>query len=153
MSALRAAATLAEACDWTLSNLQIHKLLYIAQMFHMGENDGATIFQDDFEAWQLGPVIPQIYGTAKMFGKKPVTTLFTDKRLLDGTGKEVIERVANDMPDKRPWKLVSITHWNGGAWAKHYAENEFGCVIPKEDILDEYRARAERTAEKQAVTG
>lgn len=146
MSALAAAATLAEASGWSLSNLQLHKLLYIAQMFHMGENNGQPIFVDDFQAWKLGPVIPGVYQHAKLFGSKPVTNLFTDARLPAGSGKAMIERVLRELPDKSPWKLVSITHWDGGAWAKNFETNDFSSVIPKADILEEYRNRAARKA-------
>ena len=141
MSAIVAASTLAELSKWTLSNLQLQKLLYIAQMFHLGET-GHPIFADDFEAWKLGPVVPSVYRHAKMFGSKPVTSLFTSRRLLDGTGRSMLERVLRELPDRRPWKLVSITHWDGGAWAKHYNDGETGCTIPKSDIIAEYRARA-----------
>lgn len=142
MSALAAAATLAEASGWSLSNLQIHKLLYIAQMFHLGEH-GEPIFDDDFEAWKLGPVVPGVYQRAKIYGRRPVADLFTKQRLPEGTGRQVVLNALRDLP-KSPWRLVAITHWDGGAWAKNYEAGDFGSVIPKEDILDEYRARAER---------
>lgn len=144
MSALIAAATLAEKSGWSLSNLQIQKLLYLAQMFHMGENNGAPLFDDDFQAWKLGPVIPSVYQRAKIFGSRPVETLFTDTRLPEGTGKATIEKMLRELPDKSPWRLVSITHWNDGAWAKNYEDGDFGCIIPKPDILSEYQARASK---------
>ncbi len=153
MSAIAAAATLAELSGWTLSNLQIQKLLYLAQMFHMGENDGAPIFDEDFEAWKLGPVEPGVYRRAKMFGSKPVENFYTDARLPEGSGRDIIARTLTELPDRRPWKLVSITHWDGGAWAKNYEDDGFGCVIPKGDILDEYRARADSHAKKTAAAG
>lgn len=141
MNAIVTASTLAEMSGWTLSNLQLQKLLYLAQMFHLGEQ-GTPIFDDDFEAWKLGPVVPSLYQQARIYGSKPVKSLFTDRRLEDGSGKDVLRRTLSELPDLRPWKLVAITHWERGAWAKHYAEGDFGCVIPKGDILDEYKTRA-----------
>jgi uncharacterized phage-associated protein len=120
-------------------------------MFHLGEYE-TPIFTEDFEAWELGPVLPDVYQRAKIYGSAPVENLFTNLRLPDGTGKQMIHRVLSELPDRRPWKLVSITHWDQGAWAKHYADNQFDCVIPKADILDEYRARARRK-QHQAVAG
>lgn len=145
MSALAAAATLAEASGWSLSNLQIQKLLYIAQMFHIGRYK-QPIFNEDFEAWKLGPVVPVVYQYAKLYGSRPVTDLFTKDRLPEGTGRDIVLKTLNDLPNKSPWKLVSITHWDGGAWAKNYEAGDYGCVIPKEDILDEYTARVHRIA-------
>ena len=37
---LSAAKRLCEKSDWTLTNLHVQKLLYIAHMFYMGENGG-----------------------------------------------------------------------------------------------------------------
>lgn len=141
MSAMDAAVTLAKTSGWSLSNLQIQKLLYIAQMMHIGRH-GAPIFNEDFEAWKLGPVLPGVYRIARMYGSKPVTNLFHDRELPPGTGKSMVEEMYNTLDDHSPWKLVSITHWGGGAWAKHYNDNEYGCTIPKADILNEYNARA-----------
>lgn len=142
MSALDAAVTLARTSGWTLSNLQIQKLLYLAQMFHMGRHDGEPIFPEDFEAWKLGPVVPGVYQRAKIYGSKPVADLFHRGQLPDGsTGKQIIEEMYRELPDHSPWKLVSITHWEGGAWARHYSPDGFGSTIPKKDILEEYAKR------------
>jgi uncharacterized phage-associated protein len=149
MSAIAAAATLGEMSGWSLSNLQLQKLLYIAQMFHLGET-GEPIFCDDFEAWKLGPVVPSVYQSAKIFGSKPVTSFFTKGRLPDGSGRKMLERVLKELPNKSPWKLVSITHWDGGAWAKHYHEGANGSVIPQGDILAEYRARVSKRHARKA---
>lgn len=147
MSAIAAAATLADMSGGSLSNLQIQKILYLAQMFHLGET-GQPIFGDDFQAWKLGPVVPSVYGKAKIYGSKPVTSLFIDSRLPDGTGKAMLQRAFTELP-KNPSRLVAITHWDGGAWAKHYNDG-FGATIPKEDILAEYHARESALATRQA---
>ena len=141
MSAIIAASTLAEMSGWTLTNLQIQKLLYLAQMFHLGE-ENEPIFSEDFEAWKLGPVVPAVYRQAKIFGNKPVASFFSGQRMQDGSARRMLKRTLDELPDRRPWKLVSITHWDGGAWAKHYNDGDYGSVIPKHDILTEYRDRA-----------
>jgi len=153
MSAIAAAATLAEMSGWTLSNLQIQKLLYLAQMLHVGERGGEPIFPEDFEAWKLGPVQPEVYRRAKMFGSKPVESFFTNERLPAGTGRDFIARTLEELPDRRPWRLVAITHWDGGAWAKNYEDGDFGCVIPKGDILAEYQARVAAQDAKAVAAG
>lgn len=145
MGAIAAASTLAEMSEWSLSNLQIQKLLYLAQMFHLGET-GDPIFQEDFEAWKLGPVLPKVYQQAKIYGSKPVRSLFTKTRTPEGSKKEILARTLRELPDHSPWKLVSITHWDGGAWAKHYTNGDRGSTIPKGDILAEYQSRAVRQA-------
>lgn len=147
MSAIAAAATLADLSGGTLTNLQLQKILYLAQMFHLGETK-EPIFSEDFKAWKLGPVLPQVYAKAKIYGSKPVTSLFTSNRLPEGSGKAMLERAYNELP-KSASRLVAITHWDGGAWAAHYNDG-FGSTIPKEAILDEYHAREAAHAARQA---
>lgn len=151
MTALTAAETLIEIGGKAFSNLQIQKLLYLAQMFQLGQND-KPMFDEDFEAWKLGPVIPSVYQTAKIYGSRPVGKLFTDRTFpADSSERAMLEKVVRELPDKSPWKLVSITHWDKGAWAKNYSPGEFGCVIPKADILSEYEARVEKIRSKSAA--
>ena len=151
MSALTAAETLVEIGGKAFSNLQIQKLLYLAQMFYMGQHDRA-MFDDDFEAWKLGPVVPSVYQHAKIYGSRPVGKLFTD-RVYDqgGAERDMLEKVVRELPDKSPWKLVSITHWDKGAWAKNYSQGDFGCTIPKQDILEEYKTRVQQATSRRSA--
>lgn len=150
MSALAAAETLVEIGGQAFSNLQIQKLLYIAQMFFLGENQ-KPMFEDDFEAWKLGPVIPSVYQRAKIYGSNHVAKLFTDLRFSAGSPERLmLERVVRELPDKSPWKLVSITHWDKGAWASNYNPDGFGSTIPKSDILKEYGERVRRATANRA---
>lgn len=150
MSALQAAQTLVEIGGKSFSNLQIQKLLYLAQMFYLGEY-GEAMFDDDFEAWKLGPVVPGVYRRAKIFGSRPVESLFTGDTLpADSRQRKMLERVLSELPDKSPWRLVSITHWKEGAWAKNYDDGDYGSVIPKDDIRDEYAARVARATSARA---
>ncbi|MBV7255567.1 DUF4065 domain-containing protein [Pacificimonas sp. WHA3] len=141
MRALDAAVTLADASGWTLTNLQLQKLLYITQMFHLGEHGGLPAFNEDFQAWKLGPVLPAVYGPAKVYGSRPVKSLFHKSALPEGTARDTALEVYNELGQTPAFKLVAITHWDKGAWAKHYRDGEFGRRIPKEDILNEYRTR------------
>lgn len=40
-------------------DLQLQKLLYYAQGWHLAW-DGRPLFRDDFQAWRLGPVVPEV---------------------------------------------------------------------------------------------
>ena len=151
MNALQAAETLVEIGGRAFSNLQIQKLLYLGQMLYLGEN-AIPMFNDDFEAWKLGPVIPAVYQRAKIYGSRPVENLFTDDCLpQESPERKMLERVLRELPDKSPWKLVSITHWDEGAWAQNYTDGGFGSLIPKDDIRNEYARRVERAAGQQTV--
>ena len=58
-----------EARSWQISNLTLQKMLYIAQVIYLGTFD-SRLFKAEFEAWDYGPVIPEVYHRFKIFGDK-----------------------------------------------------------------------------------
>ncbi|MEN8221186.1 MAG: type II toxin-antitoxin system antitoxin SocA domain-containing protein [Pseudomonadota bacterium] len=54
-----------------LSNLKLQKLLYYAQAWHLALY-GISLFDEEFEAWIHGPVIPSLYAKYQKFGWKPI---------------------------------------------------------------------------------
>jgi uncharacterized phage-associated protein len=142
--ALSAAKTICMLRDWSVSNLEVQKILYLAHMYYMGVHDGAPLVYEPFEAWNYGPVIPDLYHRMKTFGSGPVQNVFHWIDPVQGgtpefeTLREVIEGTKN----LRSSQLVANTHWTGGAWANTYRPNIMGLKIPNAAILNEYRARA-----------
>lgn len=54
-----------------ISNLKLQKLVYYAQAWHLALHE-LPLFDEDFEAWVHGPVIPALYHNYKHFGWKPI---------------------------------------------------------------------------------
>lgn len=151
VSVFAAAKRLGEQSDWSLSNLEMQKLLYLAHMFHLGKY-GTPLILGYFEAWDYGPVQPDLYHRAKIYGSSPVENIFhSASEVPNGTEAELIDEAVKHLSHNRPGRLVAITHWDKGAWAKHYVPGARGVVIPDEDILEEYRER-ERTFRAKQVT-
>ncbi|MES1942692.1 hypothetical protein PC39_01155 [Salinisphaera sp. PC39] len=143
ISAFAAAKKVCELSDWTLSNLQLQKILYLAHMIYMGENDGEPLVDGHFQAWDYGPVHPAIYHKAKAFGRGHVKNVFHGAKDLPDSSREaaLLKRAVDSLGKVSPSTLVSITHSSTGAWYKHY---EPGCnrsIIPDHDIYQEYKAR------------
>lgn len=65
------AKKICEAGNWEITNLQLQKMLYIAQVFHLGQYKH-HLFRAKFEAWDYGPVAPMVYHEFKIFGNKPI---------------------------------------------------------------------------------
>lgn len=143
VSALSAARTLCELRDWGISNLALQKILYIAEMYHLGTT-GQPLLREDFEAWDYGPVVPDVYSQAKGFGSGPVRNVFHwVPSVPPGTSEyDVLSQVAEMTKPFSAGQLVDITHWVDGAWARHYHSTGRGITIPKADIAEEYRARS-----------
>jgi len=144
ISASQAAKFLCRESDWSLSNLSLQKILYLAHMFYMGENNGTRLVDNDFEAWDFGPVVPALYRRVKAFGSEPIKNIFysvADVR--EHSAEEILSWALEEFGSLRPGQLVNITHGDDGAWARAYAAGKRGIVIPDEYILDEYRDRVE----------
>ena len=141
-SAFDLAGTLSERSEWKLSNLSLQKLVYLAQMIHLGEKD-EPLFLEQFEAWDYGPVIPSLYHELKMFGSDPVASYSSLGRANPETDlqHEILDYLVNLGKKKKPGQLVALTHWKGGAWAKNYEKHIKGFVIPNSDIRQEYLDR------------
>lgn len=140
VSPLSAARHLAEISGWTLSNLQLQKMLYIAHMRHLGQT-GSPLVKGHFEAWDYGPVHRDVYNVVRMFGADPVKDVFHNVRSLkDGsTERDIIESSYQRLKHVSPGGLVNATHKKSGAWYANYRPGVRGIVIPNEDVLSEYQ--------------
>jgi uncharacterized phage-associated protein len=142
-----AANRLCEKTNWSLTQLSVHKGLYLAQMTYLGRTVGLPLISEEFQAWDLGPVLPSLYHDLKMFGRKPVKNIFWQRGVEEGTlAAEVIDSIAAQISGVSPTALVHFTHHSNGAWAKNYKPGQKGCIIPNSDILDEYEWRPKKAA-------
>lgn len=55
-----------------LTNLKLQKLLYYSQAWFLALEDRA-LFEEDFQAWAHGPVLPSQYHRFKEFSWRPIT--------------------------------------------------------------------------------
>lgn len=131
-----------ETGDWRITNLQLQKILYIAQMAYLGI-EGERLADLSFEAWDHGPVAPRVYRQVRMFGAAPIGDVFSDARpfAANSKRKEMLTNACRDLIPLRPGQLVEITHWDGGAWAACYEPRAKGTRIPDQAIIREYKAR------------
>ena len=128
--------------------MQLQKLLYFTNGWHMEIHNGQPILSDSFEAWQFGPVMPQVYHKFKEYGSKKITG-----------------RAMNPLPTNHPWpntlteiqkKLVSeivgiygslsgprmsnLTHKPGTPWSQTWNGGiGNGNNIPSELIIAEFK--------------
>jgi uncharacterized phage-associated protein len=93
--------------DWAVSNLQLQKVLYIAQMYYLGLR-GERLADVGFEAWDYGPVAPKIYRQVRMFGSRPIKDVFYSALpfAAESERKKVLSDVCRDLLALRPGQLV-----------------------------------------------
>lgn len=115
-----------------ISNLQLQKILYYIQKDFLNRNDIA--FPDVIEAWQFGPVVPDVYYYYCGYGAMPISIENGGVAVLPADAA-VIDKIVEEKRELNPWDLVEETHKKDGAWAKIY-RNGLGnhCVIPTDLI-------------------
>lgn len=149
MSTLRAAKTIFDLKNGKASNLSLQKLLYLSHLIHLG-TQGVPLASREFEAWDLGPVEPDLYHKLKAYGSKDVSDIFGVPAYEEETPEHAsIRKVMHDVGNATPGKLVAVTHWAGGAWAQNYRPNVLGIRIPDADVLDEFKRIVERSRDKR----
>ena len=117
--------------DCPISNLQLQKILYYLQKEFLKRNE--RLFDDDFVAWQFGPVIEEVYYNYSIFGSMPIRRSFAIN--LAQKVKAVIDPIIEAKRGMNPWELVRETHKKNGAWDMVYREGAGnGKIISKELI-------------------
>lgn len=148
--ALSAARTLCEMRDWQVSNLELQKLLYLAHMIYLGRT-GEPLIDEEFQAWDYGPVSPTVYARARGFGRRPVGNVFHwVSSVSDGDKKALLQDIADLGSRVKPWQLVELTHDPKGAWAEVYQPGMHNIPIRNSRVRAEYERRFPEEAERYA---
>ncbi|MBQ9292077.1 MAG: DUF4065 domain-containing protein [Campylobacter sp.] len=114
---------------YPVSNLQLQKILYFANMFYIKKNNKSLI-EEHFQAWQFGPVVENVYREYFSNGSNPIyptTDLLADANFKDGIEKQFknpieMKRLILNLAQMNAWELVRISHLNDGAWKKTFDE-------------------------------
>ena len=104
-----------------ISNLQLQKILYFLQIDFL-RNRGEQLFTDDFEAWQFGPVVPDVYYKFCGFGAMKIRMKYDVK--IESDVKLAVDTIVENKRILKPWDLVEDTHKKGKAWDTIFKEGE-----------------------------
>ena len=134
---------LAERHGDTLTPMQLLKLVYIAHGWMLGLY-GRPLIKDDVQAWQYGPVIPNLYNAVKGFRSQPVhgPLAAPPGDDLDASEQSVVDQVYEKYAPMSGPALSRLTHAKGSPWDLTYESDVFGVVIPNDIIEDHYRRLA-----------
>lgn len=132
-----------EAGD-ALTPMQVLKLVYIAHGWMLGLY-GRPMIRDEIQAWQYGPVIPDLYDAMKRFRSNPVEGPLS-VRLEELTLEEddVVKQVYNVYGSHSGPALSRLTHQSGSPWDVSYKPGVFGVRISNDVIEDHYARLAQR---------
>lgn len=104
--------------DDQITNLKLNKLLYYAQGAYLART-GKTLFSNAIEAWQLGPVVADVYHRYKVCGRNPISPS-SDNLELSCFSEDELETMYDVMRELGCYtgaKLVTLTHKDGTPWS------------------------------------
>lgn len=137
---------LAGAHGDALTPMQVLKLVYIAHGWMLGLY-GRPLISEEVEAWQYGPVIPDLYNAMRRFKSQPVQgAIRNGNGRLDDQEENIIDQVYRIYGQKSGPALSRLTHQAGSPWQLVYRQGSFGDVIPNDLIEDHYSKLAKRAA-------
>lgn len=93
----------------SISPMKLQKLCYYAQGFHMAYN-GTTLFDEDFEAWQHGPVIRELYNEYRAYGWKPIDKEITEGFDIESEEDNFLNEIVNSFGSYEGSTLSLMTH-------------------------------------------
>ena len=138
LHSLSSAKRMCKRADWQITNLILQKIMYLAQMYHLGIYK-TPLVDGNFEAWDYGPVHPVVYHHVKVFGAVPVGNIFGTIQSIaeEGTETNLLDQAVDQLKGYSSGKLVEITHRDYGAWANYYVPRN-SIRIPNDEIEKEY---------------
>jgi len=99
-----------ESSGDVMTNLRLQKLVYYAQAWHLALT-GEPLFEDDFEAWVHGPVIPHLYRRFKENGWRPIDRVAASPMPeIDDETRGILEEVWSAYGQFSATRLEELTH-------------------------------------------
>lgn len=132
---------LAENIDITPMKLQ--KMVYFVYRDYL-KTTNKSLFEERFETWKYGPVLPSIYNEFKGFGSNSIKRFATERDgktvlIVNEQASPIFKRVLDNVWDickaYDGIYLSSITHKEGSAWRK--AVEKRSQYLLDEDIIEE----------------
>lgn len=120
----------------SISNLKLQKMLYFAWIGYYKKTQ-TRLFNDQFLAWILGPVVHGVYLSYRIFGAMPISYVPTNRVPSKLTPE--VEGFLSDFTDSQRDvtgnRLVKRSHRSGGAWEDAYRKGRDYNPIPFDTIV------------------
>lgn len=101
------------------TNLKLQKIVYYAQGIHLALF-GNLIFKEDIEAWNYGPVIPELYSKYKKFGSNGIPSNSTfDPQSLNAKLRKFLDEIYTAFGQFSAYGLTNLTHTDS-CWKKAF---------------------------------
>lgn len=124
----------------SLSIMKLIKLVYIAHGWCLAALDRPLII-DEVQAWDYGPVIPDIYYTFRTKDIYTMSVFSMKERDLDSITEQLLNEVWELYKNNTALQLSNLTHIVGGPWERTYDPTFRFKKIPNQLISSHYKEK------------
>lgn len=104
--------------DQPMHTVKLQKLVYYCQAWHTTALD-RPLFDDSIQAWEHGPVVPQVWHARRGYSSIAATDLSVDVPEIDALSVQVVDAVLAFYGSMSAWDLEALTH-NEPPWKDIY---------------------------------
>lgn len=102
-----------------LTQMQLQKLVYIAHGLSLATR-GLPMINENVNAWQYGPVIPEVYHRFKIYGSQSISYRDLPEAnfpiSIDTESQSIIDATLNNFGNLSGLQLSEMSHREGSPW-------------------------------------
>ena len=131
------------------SIMSLLKLAYISHGWYL-EMKNEPLFRNKIEAWQYGPVIPDVYKAFRPQGVDPLQVVPAYGTVTDTDDLGFLEQIYNIYGQMSSFRLSELTHQSGGPWETARKWGGWYAEIPDELIKSHYVGKRQLSLQTNA---
>ncbi|EIY3538188.1 DUF4065 domain-containing protein [Campylobacter jejuni] len=116
-----------------ISNLQLQKILYFIDIYYLIRTNKRLIEDENFKAWDYGPVIENVYKKYSFFASNPINIYQNFTEEFNENIKGELYGYIDKLSKMYPSVLVEKSHELGSPWDK---TKRYEIILP--ELLEEY---------------
>ena len=134
----------------SITNMKLQKLVYISHGFHLAFFDEPLVVEK-VQAWDYGPVIPEIYHGFKEYGSGPIegycSQWFRPDIVDDNSISQFLNAIWASYGSLGAVDLSALTHQEDSPWSQVYQPGVKGSVISNDIIKKHYALKVKNIRE------
>ena len=126
--------------NYAISNLKLQKILYFIQAEFLMDTQ-KPCFEDQIEAWDFGPVVPNVYFEYRIYGSCNIpctTTLQIFTHTISQSARKLMDGIITQCAQYSASTLVDITH-SQSPWIDAYNHPGHNNPITNDSIMNYFR--------------
>ena len=137
-----------------ITNANLQRMMYLVNLGYRYERDTFLIYEP-FEAWSIGPVIPEVYWNYRHKGNNLIDYDYDQSYMIDYESAEIAVPIIHKYMGGTDKELFEEVSKSRGGWRKTYNENNIDVrkEIPYELMVKESKLYGEEIIEYYNIYG